>query len=189
MSVYNYSIYDYLSNIPDSTTDALTENTSTKLSEYLDSSSSGSNSSTPNTGSYNVTAGQLLSNYAPSALSMLGNVMTGNVLGAAMNVYSMATQDPYAAPGWVGQTLDSWLNDYGPTYYGDIYQKETWGPSMGIDQESLDYGGWGGQYSGTDVGSYGGSWGSDVSSIASDLGFSPASYSGLDSLGWGGSDS
>jgi len=79
----------------------------------------------------NLTAGQKLGIATDIAKTFLSAV-AGNPLSLAKGAYGLATTDPYAAPGAIGQFLDSWLNDFGPVNYGAIFQDPTLAPSPDI---------------------------------------------------------
>ena len=79
----------------------------------------------------NLTVGQRLGTATDIAKTFLSAV-AGNPLSVAKGAYGLATTDPYAAPGAIGQFLDSWLNDFGPVNYGAIFQDPTLAPSPDI---------------------------------------------------------
>ena len=83
----------------------------------------------------NLTAGQMLGIAGPVLQSMLGLALGGAPIGmakAAFQTAAQAQEDPYAAPGAIGQFLDSWMNDFGPVNYGAIFQDPTLAPSPDI---------------------------------------------------------
>ena len=79
----------------------------------------------------NLTAGQKLGIATDIAKTFLSAV-AGNPLSVAKGAYGLATTDPYAAPGAIGQFLDSWMNEFGPVNYGAIFQDPTLAPSPDI---------------------------------------------------------
>lgn len=162
MSVYDYSIY---SDIPASLSSLSTSSSEVPttspadLSSYFSDVGSGSSSGDPSsnpTNSYNLTAGQMLSNYAANGLGLLGNTLTGNFLGMGKSIMGLAMQDPTAKPsGPFGTWVDSLLGRENWTQ--DDYNMNTYGynladPNVG----QLDYTNMSSQVSGlSDLGSYG----------------------------------
>lgn len=106
----------------------------------------------------NLTAGQTLG-IAGDLAKALMSAIAGNPLSLAKNTFDIATMDPYAAPGMVGQFLDSWLNDFGPVMYGEYFQDIAAGP----DTELVS-----------------------TSPYANALGISPDDWGDVGSDGWGG---
>lgn len=154
MSIYDYSIYDYLSNVPESTSDTLSAASPETLADFLDSGGSDGSQAAPGS-SYNLTAGQMLSNYAPSVLGTLSSVLSGNVLGMGKGIADLASKDPTAMPGTFGSWLDSLIDPSRSDWTQANYTQNT----LGFDPNNLEtsYSDMG--YNGTaglsDLGSYG----------------------------------
>lgn len=89
-----------------------------------------------------LTAGQVLGIAGPVVQSLIGSMFSGNPLSLAKTVAQTAAQmseDPYAAPGMIGQMLDSFLNDGAVTYYGDIFQDPSLPVSTGLVNSDLQF--------------------------------------------------